>query len=635
MPSTTHAITSIITSNYIPQALTLFSYIKESNPDVSHLVLILAEADCLSSNLPEGPEWICWDAIYDQETRLRLASEYVPFELSCVVRGRFHHHLATQRDFDKWIMLDVDIGVLSNLDLVWRALDSDCIVLTPHVSKPVSNEDVIPHEGNILKSGLFNGGVVGMKRSATAEQASQWLSDRLEAYGHAYAHRQGSGLPNCSDFEFVDQIWLNLLYFYFRSETAVLGKEICNLGHWNLHQGELALQDGVAYFNGERVLIAHFSGLPSMECLAQVSSHSKLYTENQSEPWEILATEYLGRLEKAKASSPSIPYSYANIQPGNTREEEKPATVVDLGCSISLPQKVLQKAVRGFQSPGKIIGWIKLVGWQLKRSLQITQSIVINRGEDQIFRDRSENAFTNLVPCIGNYETYLVRASILEAVMQAKVQFHGKLLDVGAGSSPYEGLIMASGKVREYIKLDFVDSDYHQGHALDLTWDGKAIPLEDQSIDTVFMTEVLEHVHKPGEMLRELRRVLKPGGILFLTVPFAWPMHELPYDYHRFTPIALKAYLEEASFDVQGIQLLGGFDHTLAQQIGLWLTNRSMGDRQRKIAKLLVWPFYSYLLRNGKNELTEIRNHQMYIGLAGVALAANIDKRANIYQENH
>ena len=120
-----------------------------------------------------------------------------------------------------------------------------------------------------------------------------------------------------------------------------------------------------------------------------------------------------------------------------------------------------------------------------------------------------------------------------------------------------------------------------------------------------------------------------------MTVPFTWPMHELPFDYHRFTPIALRAYLEEAGFDVKVIQLLGGWDHSLALQIGLWLTNSSMGERKRKIAKILAWPVYSYLMRKGNNEYTEIRNHQMHIGLAGVALAANIDKRANIYQENH
>jgi 2-polyprenyl-3-methyl-5-hydroxy-6-metoxy-1,4-benzoquinol methylase len=64
------------------------------------------------------------------------------------------------------------------------------------------------------------------------------------------------------------------------------------------------------------------------------------------------------------------------------------------------------------------------------------------------------------------------------------------------------------------------------------------------------MTEVLEHVHKPGELLRKVRRVLKPGSIVFLTVPFTWPVHEMPYDYRRFTSIALMAYLEEADFTV-------------------------------------------------------------------------------------
>ncbi len=623
MPSATHAITSIITPNYIPQALTLYSYIKESNPGTSHLVLIIGESDCVSQDLPDGPEWIYWDMIYGREERLRLAREYVPFELACVTRGRFHHYLATQRSFEKWIMLDVDIGVLSRLDPVWQALDSGCIVLTPHASKPVSTQQVIPHEENILKSGLFNGGVVGMKRSATAKQASQWLSERLEAYGHAYAHRQGTGLPNCPDFEFVDQIWLNLMYLYFRTETAILSKETCNLGHWNIHQGELEIRDGLAYFNGERVVIAHFSGLPPKKDLAVVSCHSHLYTENQSKPWAMMATEYLDRLEQAKTSTQSIPYPYSIIQPSGAREAEKQAKAVSQAQKRGFPKGVIQKVTRGIRSTGKIAGRVKLVSWQLKRTIHTAQSLLINQGKDQIFRDHSGNAFTSLVPCIGNYETYLVRASILQAVMQAKGQFHGKLLDVGAGSSPYEELIMASGKVSEYIKLDFASSEYHQGHKLDLTWDGENIPLDSQSIDTVFMTEVLEHVHKPGEVLHEIRRVLKPGGVLFLTVPFSWPMHELPFDYHRFTPIALRAYLEEASFHVQAIQILGGWDHSLAQQIGLWLTNRSMGERKRKIAKLLAWPLYSYLIHKGKNEEAAIRNHQMHIGLAGIAVAAN------------
>jgi len=621
MKTPQHAITSIITSNYIPQALTLYSYIQESNPDTSFLVLILGERNSLPQDLPPGPEWIYWDVLLNQETRMKLAKEYTPFELVCVVRGRFHHYMSTKRSFEKWIMVDADIGILASLDPIWEELDSGCIALTPHASKPVNLDHAFPHEKNFLKYGLFNAGVVGMRRSEAAEEASQWLCERLEAFGHSFADRQASGLSTHHDFEFVDQIWLNLLSQYFRESTVLLDKERYNLGHWNLHQGKLELQDGLAYFNGERVVMAHFSGLPAKEDLCLVSCYSKLYTENQSKPWAIMATDYLDRLEQAKTSSPSIPYSYSSIQPSKGREEEKPAKAVSKGQKNGFPNRVLQKVARGFQSPAKVLGGIKLVAWQAKRACKTAQSVLMNQGEDQIFRDRSENAFTNLVPCIGNYETYLVRESILQAVVKAKDQFMGKLLDVGAGSSPYEDLIMASGKVSEYIKLDFASSDYHQGHELDLTWDGKTIPLDAQSVNTVFMTEVLEHVQRPGEMLREVRRVLKPGGVLFLTVPFSWPMHELPYDYHRFTPIALRAYLEEASFDVQDIEMLGGWDHSLALQIGLWLTNRRMGERKRRIAKLVAWPFYSYLIRKGRNENTEIRNHQMYIGLAVAAIA--------------
>ena len=620
METSQNAIASIITSNYIPQALTLYSYIQESNPTTSFLVLIIGERDCIPQDLPPGPEWICWDEFVDQETRINLASEYTPFELSCVVRGRFHHYLNTKRNFNKWIMVDTDIGILASIDPIWEALETSCIALTPHASKPVSLENAYPHERNFLKHGLFNAGVLGMKRSEAAREASQWMAERLEAFGHSFASRQASGLPNHHDFEECDQIWLNLLLLYFGHSTIILDKAGCNLGHWNLHQGKLELQDRIAYFDGERVVMAHFSGLPPKGELDQVTYHTNLYNENRSKPWALLAKDYLDRLEKAKISSPSIPYSYSNIQPRKAKDEEKPVPTAYRGHARSLPHKVLQKAARSFQSPGKIVGGVKLLAWQVKRAFQTGQAIVINRGDDQIFRDRSENAFTGLVPCIGNYESYLVRASILQAVMHAKDHFHGKLLDVGAGSSPYEKLIMASGKVSEYIKLDFASSDYHQGHKLDLTWDGKLIPLDAGSIDTVFMTEVLEHVHKPGDLLREVRRVLKPGGILFLTVPFTWPMHELPYDYHRFTPIALRSYLEEAGFDVKGIQLLGGWNHSFALQIGLWLTNSSMGERKRKIAKLLAWPFYSYLVRKGENEYKEIRNHQMHIGLAGIAV---------------
>jgi hypothetical protein len=317
------AIAAIVTSNYLPQAMALYSYISESNPDASYIVMLVGESDELSEDLPNGPEWIWWERVIpDSERRIELASEYTPFELSCVVRGRLHHYFATMREFEKWIVMDTDTGILSDLGPVWDTLEDSSIALIAHSKVPVGIDDVIPHETNFLKCGLYNAGVVGMRRSETAILIADWLIVRLEKYGHAYAHRVGLDLPSCNDFEFVDQIWLNLVPLYFRSATVVIDSAICNLGHWNLHEGTLHLKDEQAYFNHEKVVIAHFSGLPSYR-VETVSSYSKLYIEKTSLVWAKLAEDYKKRLADAIISVPSLPYSYAKIQPQRS-EDSKP-----------------------------------------------------------------------------------------------------------------------------------------------------------------------------------------------------------------------------------------------------------------------------------------------------------------------
>lgn len=558
----------MVTSNYIAQAYVVFTYLRESNPDVSYVVLVVGERPEASSQLPEGPQWIYWDELLDQESRWTLARNYTPFELSCVMRGRFHHYFATGTAYEKWIMVDTDIAIIGSLDPLWNALDQGCIALTPHTTKPVEAHFAVPHEANILRCGMFNGGVVGMRRSEEATRACQWLQDRLESYGHSHPHRVAAGMQPHEDFEYVDQIWLNLMATYFWGSVTVVAEEICNLGHWNLHQGSLRIDGGMATFNHQPVVIAHFSGLPT-DRLATVSAHSKLYLKDPCSAWESLASEYLHRLENAKMSIVQLPYSYDRLQP-----------------SPRLLHRVSQR-IRNSAST-----------------------------------ERNTDAFRQLKPSLETYETFIIRTLILNEVKQKKAYFHGILLDVGAGSAPYEEVIATMGRVTQYIKLDVAAPLYHQPHNSDMVWDGDTIPLGAGSVDTVLLTEVLEHVKRPAELLSELRRVLKPGGTLFLTVPFLWPLHELPNDHHRFTPIALRSYLEEAGFDVQEISFLGGFDHSLAQALGLWLTNRAMGKRTRKVLKILAWPVYAYLARNGWSEKPEIKNHQMFVGLSALAKAA-------------
>jgi len=628
MQKPSRAIASIVTSNYLAHALSLYTYIQDHASECHYLVLIIGEQADLPRDLPTGPEWITWDRVLaDKDARSNLVNEYTPFELSCILRGRFHHYLSSYRQYEKWIMLDTDVGIFAPLDPIWSALDEHDIALTPHATIPVDIKYAISHEGAFLKSGLFNAGVVGMKRSPTAVQAAEWLSQRLECFGHSYPARLQAGEPKGYDFEFVDQIWVNLMFLYFHRQTVIIDLPGCNLGHWNLHQGEIELRNNQAYFNGHQIVVAHFSGLPKPALLEQVSIYSQIYVERPSPAWAILARDYLNRLAASQARMGEIPYSYAQIT-----ETDQHISAPDLppirlaresmsGRAPSRNQLRLQKRLQSLLSVKKLIGVMQFLWWKIQHTYH-TLPFLWQRAEGYLFQDHSENSFTGLTPCLGNYETYLTRAWILAAVEKAHPHFHGKLLDIGAGSSPYEKLILSNGRVEKYIKLDFADSVYHRGHQLDLTWDGTKIPMEDGSVDTIIMTEVLEHIEHPSALLAEVRRVLKTGGCLFVTVPFTWPMHELPYDYHRFTPIAMKAYLQRSGFSVNYLDILGGWDHALAQQIGLWLSNRSMGDKKRKIAKLFAWPIYIFLIRRGRSEHTAIRNHQMHIGLSCLSVAS-------------
>lgn len=121
------------------------------------------------------------------------------------------------------------------------------------------------------------------------------------------------------------------------------------------------------------------------------------------------------------------------------------------------------------------------------------------------------------------------------------------ILDVGCGLRPYEKFFTQS----TYIGIDVAKSGREaEGKEIDFEFDGINIPFEDDHFDVVICTEVLEHAINPVALLLEINRVLVSGGKLFLTVPFMWGLHELPYDFRRYTTIGIKSEIEKANFKI-------------------------------------------------------------------------------------
>lgn len=136
------------------------------------------------------------------------------------------------------------------------------------------------------------------------------------------------------------------------------------------------------------------------------------------------------------------------------------------------------------------------------------------------------------------------------------------VLDAGSGSAPYRELFLHC----RYMTADFTEAYDHNwaDSPPDLVCDLAAIPLEDNSVDAIICTQVLEHVREPQVVLAEFRRLLRPGGKLFLTVPLLWEVHESPYDFWRFTPYSLRMLCDQAELNIETLAPRGGRYRALA-----------------------------------------------------------------------
>lgn len=129
--------------------------------------------------------------------------------------------------------------------------------------------------------------------------------------------------------------------------------------------------------------------------------------------------------------------------------------------------------------------------------------------------------------------------------------FAGDLLDLGCGNQPYRTWY-------ESLATTCVAYDVAATPGVDVVGVAELLPFRDQAFDTVFATEVLEHVDNAEQAVAEIARVLRPGGIALVTVPFIYPVHEAPHDHRRFTQFGLVALMERNGLSVVNIQAKGG-----------------------------------------------------------------------------
>jgi len=210
------------------------------------------------------------------------------------------------------------------------------------------------------------------------------------------------------------------------------------------------------------------------------------------------------------------------------------------------------------------------------------------------------NAFLSPTMSVTTMDTYWIRKSILRGLQEYLKDCSGVLLDVGCGEMPYKSLILRQPEITRYLGLDIENPTYQAKLKPDIIWDGTRIPLTDESVDCAVATEVFEHIPNLVSTLQEIFRVLKPGGRIFFTVPFLWPLHDMPQDEYRYTPFSLKRVIQQSGYSNIDIKAHGDWDASLAQMIGLWVTRSPMESNKRTEYMQLLYPFYQQLVANAE-----------------------------------
>jgi len=177
--------------------------------------------------------------------------------------------------------------------------------------------------------------------------------------------------------------------------------------------------------------------------------------------------------------------------------------------------------------------------------------------------DRLRRSLSRILPRGWWDRIDLENASIRRHVEQTAhtVPAGARVLDAGAGQCRFRSLFNHA----LYTGVDFGCGEGAWDYSsLDALARLEQLPFANATFDQVICTQVLEHVAEPEYILRELNRVLKPGGRLLLTAPLGFGEHQVPHDYFRYTRYGLAHLLEKAGFRVENLVPRGGYFRYMA-----------------------------------------------------------------------
>jgi hypothetical protein len=230
------AIASAAAGNYVSFARVLARSLHEHHPEIP---VFLCLSDSSGERLdPAHEPFELFDVSDLPIPNLRaFLFRYTRRQAAIAVKPFLLEHVLDQ-GFETVVYVDADILVLGRLNDLLEAARSNAITLLPHLLEPLETHDRIDRELNILQSGVFNGGVVGVGDTREGRRFLAWWQDRVHLHCR---HAVAEGLHH-------DQRWLDLAPALFE-DVQIFRDPTINTAHWNLPERDVA-----------RSRLFHFSG---------------------------------------------------------------------------------------------------------------------------------------------------------------------------------------------------------------------------------------------------------------------------------------------------------------------------------------------------------------------------------------
>lgn len=201
--------------------------------------------------------------------------------------------------------------------------------------------------------------------------------------------------------------------------------------------------------------------------------------------------------------------------------------------------------------------------------------------------------------------------ALLEKLFKKHLTKDMIVYDIGCGDKPFKL------DVKQHVGVDLDHGFYDSSH-LDILADAYNVPVEDGVADAVISSQFLEHLERPEDAIKEIRRLLKDDGLFFISVPFLAPIHAAPHDFTRMTEFQLQRHLKDNGFDILSMERLSGFWYVAGVFTGLYLQPINRGILKRtKIGGAFLWfvrwVFYllhsleGFILKTAKRDAESIR----------------------------